>query len=88
MRFEEYITVQLSPSRVPKSIGAERTFHENLTSEVYLSDKIKIIAEELDKRIQRYQHFQERPLLLKLNTLILCNKQEVKPSLFLFQIKA
>lgn len=43
-------------SRVPKSIGAERTFHENLTSEVYLSDKITIIAEELDKRIQRYQH--------------------------------
>ena len=43
------------PSRSPKSIGAERTFHENLTSEFYLSDKIKAIAEELDKRIQRYQ---------------------------------
>ena len=44
------------PTRSPKSIGAERTFHENLTSEVYLSDKIITIAEELDKRIQRDQH--------------------------------
>lgn len=42
--------------RSPKSIGAERTFHENLTSEVYLSGKIETIAEELDKRIKRYQH--------------------------------
>ena len=43
------------PSRIPKSIGAERTFHKNLTSEIFLSEKIKTIAEELDKRIQRHQ---------------------------------
>ena len=30
----------------------------------------------------------ERPSHLKLNTLILCNKREAKPSLFSFQIKA
>ena len=44
------------PVRSPKSIGAERTFRQNLTSEIYLSDKIETIAEELDKRIKRYQH--------------------------------
>ena len=42
-------------SRIPKSIGAERTFHENLTSEIFLSEKIKTIAKELGKRIQRHQ---------------------------------
>ena len=42
-------------SRIPKTIGAERTFHENLTSEIFLSEKIKTIAEELGKRIQRHQ---------------------------------
>jgi len=42
-------------SRIPKTIGAERTFHENLTSEIFLSEKIKTIAEELGKRIQSHQ---------------------------------
>lgn len=43
----------VKPHRIPKSMGAERTFSENLTSELFLEEKISIIAEELDKRIKR-----------------------------------
>ncbi len=44
------------PTRLPKSIGTERTFFKNLTSEVFLLEKIKHIADDLDKRIKRYQY--------------------------------
>lgn len=46
---------EVKPSRIPKSMGAERTFKENLTSELFLEEKIKAVAEELDKRIKRHK---------------------------------
>jgi DNA polymerase-4 len=46
----------VQPIRLPKSIGAEHTFRENLTSEVYLSQQIEKIALELDKRIKRNKY--------------------------------
>lgn len=48
-------TSEVKPSRIPKSIGAERTFSENLTSELFLEEKIKAVATELDKRIKRHK---------------------------------
>lgn len=45
----------VKPTRVPKSVGAERTFRENLSSVLYLEEKIQAIAIALDKRIQRQQ---------------------------------
>ena len=36
-------------------MGAERTFTENLTSELFLEEKIKAVATELDKRIKRHK---------------------------------
>ena len=46
----------VEPIRLPKSIGTEHTFKENLTSEIFLAEKIKEIAEQLDKRIKRYKY--------------------------------
>ena len=46
----------VEPIRLPKSIGTEHTFKENLTSEIFLAEKIKVIAEQLDKRIKRYKY--------------------------------
>ena len=43
----------VKPHRIPKSMGAERTFSENLTSEIFLEEKIYTIADELEKRIKR-----------------------------------
>lgn len=44
---------QVKPNRTIKSVGAERTFFENLTSEVFLEAKIITIANELEKRLRK-----------------------------------
>ncbi len=43
----------VSPSRIRKSLGAERTFSENISSEIYLLDKLKHIAEEVERRLKK-----------------------------------
>lgn len=48
-------TSEVKPSRIPKSMGAERTFSENLTSELFLEEKINAVAIELDKRIKLHK---------------------------------
>jgi DNA polymerase-4 len=44
---------EVKPERVQKSIGAERTFKDNISSEVFLESKISALAEELAKRLGR-----------------------------------
>lgn len=44
---------EVKPHRIPKSIGAERTFIENLSSEVFMLEKLENIANELDKRLKK-----------------------------------
>lgn len=41
----------VQPSRIPKSVGAERTFSENLSSEIFMLEKLKGIASELHRRL-------------------------------------
>ena len=41
----------VQPSRVPKSVGAERTFSENLSSEVFMLERLEQIASELGSRL-------------------------------------
>jgi len=43
----------VKPNRVQKSVAAERTFFDNITSEIYMLEKLEHIAEELEKRLQR-----------------------------------
>ena len=46
--------IHLSPvktNRDPKSVGAERTFSENLSSEIFMTDRLAHIASELEKRL-------------------------------------
>ena len=43
----------VKPHHVPKSIGAERTFSQNLSSELFLVEKIEAIAAILEQRLQR-----------------------------------
>ncbi len=42
----------VKPDRIRKSIAAERTFIENLTSEVFMLEKLENIAEELERRLK------------------------------------
>ena len=44
---------EVKPDRIPKSVGAERTFGENISSEVFLMQRLEHIAEELEKRLLR-----------------------------------
>ena len=46
---------EVKPERIPKSIGAERTFSQNLTSEIFLEEKLSQIIEALWSRMQRHK---------------------------------
>ena len=43
----------VKPSRIPKSVGAERTFNENLSSEIFMLEKLENIAGGLEKRLKK-----------------------------------
>jgi DNA polymerase-4 len=43
----------VKPHRTPKSVGAERTFDENLSSEIFMLERLAHIAKELEKRLQK-----------------------------------
>lgn len=44
-------TSEVKPHRTPKSVGAERTFSENLSSEVFMLERLEHIATELERRL-------------------------------------
>ena len=46
---------EVKPHRKPKSIGAERTFSQNLSSEIYLEEKLVQITGALDRRIRQHK---------------------------------
>lgn len=44
---------EVKPDRIQKSVAAEHTFPTNLTSEVYMMERLESIAEELEARLRR-----------------------------------
>lgn len=45
---------EVKPERVAKSVATEHTFNENLTSEIFMEEKLETIAGELERRLKRY----------------------------------
>jgi DNA polymerase-4 len=45
---------QVKPDRTAKSVAAEQTFNENLTSEIFMIERLEQIAAELEKRLKKY----------------------------------
>ena len=43
----------VKPNRIRKSLAAERTFSENLSSEIFMLEKLEHIAEEVSKRLNK-----------------------------------
>ena len=41
----------VKPDRIRKSVGAERTFFENISSEIFMLEKLDNIADEIEKRM-------------------------------------
>jgi DNA polymerase-4 len=46
---------EVKPNRITKSVAAEHTFDENLTSEIFMQDRLETIAAELDRRLKKYK---------------------------------
>jgi len=42
---------EVKPSRIRKSLGAERTFHKNISSEIFMLERLENIAEEIENRL-------------------------------------
>ena len=45
---------EVRPERTAKSVATEHTFRENLTSEIFMLEKLETIAAELENRLKRY----------------------------------
>jgi DNA polymerase-4 len=44
---------EVKPNRIRKSLAAERTFNENLSSEIFMLEKLEKIAQEVSRRLQK-----------------------------------
>lgn len=44
---------EVKPNRIRKSLAAERTFKENITSEIFMLEKLEHIAAEVAKRLEK-----------------------------------
>jgi DNA polymerase-4 len=44
---------EVNPNRERKSIAAERTFETNLTSEIFMLEKLELIAQQLEMRLEK-----------------------------------
>ncbi len=44
---------EVKPNRIRKSLAAERTFNENLSSEIFMLEKLDKIAKEVAKRLEK-----------------------------------
>lgn len=43
---------EVKPSRIRKSLGAEHTFNENISSEIFMLERLKNISEEIENRLK------------------------------------
>ncbi|MBZ9730248.1 DNA polymerase IV [Salegentibacter sp. JZCK2] len=44
---------EVKPNRIRKSLGAERTFNENISSEIFMLERLENIAEEIEHRLKK-----------------------------------
>ncbi len=44
---------EVKPNRIRKSLAAERTFNENLSSEIFMLEKLKHISQEVSQRLNK-----------------------------------
>ncbi|SDR89540.1 DNA polymerase IV [Christiangramia echinicola] len=44
---------EVKPHRIRKSLGAERTFNENISSEIFMLERLENIAEEIERRLEK-----------------------------------
>jgi len=45
---------EVKPERIAKSVATEHTFDENLTSEIFMEQRLEVIAAELERRLKKH----------------------------------
>jgi len=45
---------EVKAERIAKSVATEHTFDENISSEIFMIEKLEVIAQQLEKRLKRY----------------------------------
>lgn len=48
-------TSEVKPNRIAKSVAAEQTFDQNLTSEIYMQEQLERIAVVVERRLKKHQ---------------------------------
>lgn len=56
---------EVKPNRIQKSLGAERTFNENISSEIFMIERLENIAQEMERRLKKSK-FAGKTLTLKI----------------------
>jgi DNA polymerase IV len=46
---------EVKSDRIAKSVAAEHTFNENLSSEIFMLEKLEVIANELERRLKKHK---------------------------------
>mgnify|MGYP001011944424 CR=1 FL=1 len=46
---------EVKSEHIAKSVATEHTFNENLSSEIFMLEKLEVIASELERRLKKYQ---------------------------------
>jgi DNA polymerase-4 len=76
----------VKPNRIAKSVAAEHTFSENLTSEIFMLERLERIAEELEKRLKKYD-ISGKTITLKIKYSDFTTQTRSKTLPYSFQIK-
>jgi DNA polymerase-4 len=74
---------KVKPDRIRKSVAAEHTFNTNLTSEIYMIEKLERIAAELEKRLLK-SDIAGKTLTLKIkySDFVLQTRSKTLPNFF------
>lgn len=78
---------EVKSERIAKSVATEHTFDENLSSEIFMEDKLKVIAEQLEKRLLR-QNLAGKTVTLKIKYSDFTQQTRSKTVLYFIANKA
>jgi DNA polymerase-4 len=78
---------EVQPNRIRKSMAAERTFTENISSEIFMLDRLEIIADELEKRMKK-SNTQGKTITLKIKYSDFTQQTRSKTKAFFMQTKS
>jgi DNA polymerase-4 len=77
----------VKPNRIRKSVGAETTFSENISSEIYMLERLDHIADEIEKRMKK-SNIKGKTITLKIKYSDFTQQTRSKTKAFFMQTKS